>query len=89
MSEDTIPAPADEKYYHWMREVLHEGQLRWLRIGDPMVDEHDVSDLLFDTPEEAIEAIRSEAWGVGPEDAKDFVLLEVINRKLDNPFSAS
>lgn len=42
---------------------------------------------MFATPEDAVEAIRCEDWGYGEEDAKEFVLLEVTARTIDNPFS--
>ncbi len=88
MSKNAEKGCIDEHYYCWRREVHDDdGNLRRLNIGDPMTDEVDISDLLFDSPEQAAEAIRSEAWGYGEEEAAEFVLLEVTTRKIDNPFS--
>jgi hypothetical protein len=78
----------DQHYYCWKHQVItEEGELRWSNIGDPMVDEVDISELMFSTVEEAVEAVVSGSWGVTPEDAADYLLLEVQAKVVLNPFA--
>lgn len=70
--------------YQWLLPTQTESGTRYLTIEG---DEIDLSDLMFNSAEDAIKGIENEAWGWTPEDAEKFVLVRVEKHLIKNPFS--
>lgn len=86
------PLGEDSEYYQWLRrprEVLFDGEkesrLRSLAIeGD---DEISLSELMFVSEQQAIDAINDEILDYTPEEAEDFVLVKVKKELVGAPFA--
>lgn len=64
----------DIDYYKWVMPVETTDGHRLLAIEG---DEINLSDLMFKSPEEAVDALKNEEWGWSLEDAEDFKLVRV------------
>lgn len=80
---DTLPS-VDGEHYQWLQPTATDDGLRFLKIAG---EEFSLSELLFDTEEDAIKAITSEDWGVSPEDAAELTLVKVNKTIVHNPFN--
>lgn len=69
-----LPA-ADGEYYQWLEPTMTEDGLRYLKINPD--EEICISELMFASPQIAIEAINSGEWAAYPEDVEDAVLVKV------------
>lgn len=83
--ENTLPG-VDGGHYQWLRRAMTDDGVRYLDIKD---DETNLSDLIFETHGEAIAAIKGGHWGWGPEDAKEFMLINVNKSAVENPFNTN
>ena len=77
-STSTLPG-LDGFYYQWLKPTevdvgLPSQAVRYLKVGG---DEIDLSELMFESPEQAVKALKDELWGWTIEDAEEFVLVEV------------
>jgi hypothetical protein len=80
---DTLPS-VDGEYFQWLLPTDTDDGPRYLGIEG---DEINLSDLLFSSPEEAIDAIKDNIWGWCQDDAKDFILAKVNKTFSHNPFA--
>ncbi len=74
----------DGAHYQWLKPVVTDEGLRHINIEG---DDFNFSDFLWESPEDAIEAVKSGDWGYAEKDAREWVLAEVKKVRIDNPFS--
>lgn len=76
---------ADGDYFHWVLKVNTEYGLRYLRTRTAEGMEFPLSDLIFNTVEEAKEALESGAFGYTSEDYEDGELVLVnVQKRIDH-----
>lgn len=71
------PNRTDITYYQWLRPTIEDGEMRYLTIGNHLVDDIVLSDIMFSSIGEAKEAIRTGIFGYDHEQVEDCVIVRV------------
>lgn len=70
-----VQAPLEE-YYRWLKPEVIDGEQRYIQAGDPRFDEHSLSDIHFESIEQAYDEELLEDWGFDREAIEGLVLVK-------------
>lgn len=79
----TLPSN-DGEYYQWLTKIEIDDAVCYIHINPK--EEVDISDVMFTSSKEAIEAINDEHWGIGPDEIleRNCVLVKITKSLYNN-----